>query len=200
MPSPFFVPPVLTHSLSGFPKPLSSHHNPARSFRAFQMSHHAFSSLDKIEWLHDPIVVSGRVQHGFRRGSRDLGFPTANLPGFLLDGVHQAQRDGVYFGFARVPKFGPDIVKMVANLGNNITFGDVKERVLEAHLISNLFNEDFYREEMRLCIIGFMRPELKFDSLDELISHIKNDVSVSEAALDLPKAQQFQSHISLISP
>lgn len=157
---------------------------------------HQFSSVEAIEWFTDPVTVSGTVQKGFGRGSKDLGTPTANLPGKLLDGMLEADRDGVYLGFGRVPKYGDKIVKMVANLGRNITYGDVKERVLEAYLMSE-FEEDFYGEEMRLCIIGYMRPELKFDSLDELMKHIRTDVDVAKAALDLQKALPFRTHSSL---
>lgn len=164
------------------------------------MAGNEFSSIDHIDWLPAPIYVSGIVQRGFGRGSRDLGTPTANLPGSLLDNVPQAHRDGVYLGFGRVPKYGTQVAKMVANLGRNITYGDVEERVLEAYLMSDLFNEDFYGEEMRLCIIGFMRPELKFGSLDELVAHIKNDVNISRAALDLPKALPFRTYPPLVSP
>lgn len=163
-----------------------------------QMVGHKFSSIAAIEWFDAPIAVSGKVQRGFGRGSRDLGTPTANLPGTLLEGVSLADRDGVYLGFGCVPKFGPKVVKMVANIGRNITYGDVEKRVLEAYLMSDHFDKEFYGEEMRLCIIGFMRPELKFDSLDELISHIRKDVEVSKAALDLPIAAKFQTHESLI--
>lgn len=157
------------------------------------------SAVENIEWLKHPIVVSGTVQRGFGRGSRDLGTPTANLPGNLLDRVSEAERDGVYVGFGRVPKYGSKVVKMVANLGRNVTYDDVKERVLEAHLMSGDFDEEFYGEEMRLCIIGFMRPEWKFNSIEELIKHINNDVKVAKAALDLPKATPFRTHSSLIA-
>lgn len=158
---------------------------------------HKLCTLNDIDWLETPVAVKGKVQRGFGRGSRDLGTPTANLPGALLDGVAQTNRDGVYFGFGRVPKYGKNAVKMVANLGRNITYGDVKERILEAYLMSNDFDEEFYGEEMRLCIIGYLRPEFNFDSINDLITHIQNDVSVASAALDLPEAQPFRVHNSL---
>ncbi|KAI0566541.1 Riboflavin kinase [Gracilaria domingensis] len=157
-----------------------------------------FSSVQAIEWLAKPIAVSGLVQHGFGRGSRSLGTPTANLPGSLLREVTNASRDGVYLGFGRVPKFGDAVVKMVASIGHNITFGDVTERVLEAHLMSDIFESDFYGEEMRLCIVAFMRPELKFNSLQQLMDHIRNDISVANQALDLPQAQPYRIHPLLL--
>lgn len=156
------------------------------------------SSVATIDWLSEPIAVRGEVQRGFGRGSRDLGTPTANLPGTLLEGMSSADRNGVYLGFGHVPKYGTAPVKMVANIGHNITYGDVRERVLEAYLITDHFPVEFYDEEMRLCIIGFMRPEWKFNSLDELILHIRNDVAVASAALDLAQAQAYGWHKSLI--
>lgn len=161
-------------------------------------SHFKFSSVQAVQWLQKPITVRGIVQHGFGRGSRDLGTPTANLPGSLLDGIPEATRDGVYLGFGRVPKYGDKVVKMVANLGRNITYSDVTDRVLEAYLMADIFDPEFYGEEMRLCIIGFMRPELKFDSVQQLIEHIQNDIKVAEAALDLPRTKVFRTHASLV--
>lgn len=155
------------------------------------------SSVDRIEWLPQPIIVSGKVQRGFGRGSRDLGTPTANLPGSLLHDIPHANRDGVYLGFGCVPKFGNTIVKMVASLGHNITYDDVTDRVLEAYLMSDIFDPEFYGEEMKLCIIGYLRPEWRFNSFEELIKHINNDVEVSKKALDLPQALLFNNHASL---
>lgn len=155
------------------------------------------SSVAAIEWLKQPIAVRGKVQRGFGRGSRDLGTPTANLPGHLVQGCAEAERDGVYLGFGRVPKYGDQVVKMVANLGRNVTYGDVKERVLEAYLLSDEFDEEFYGEEMRLCLLGFMRPERKFNSIEELMKHINNDVEVAREALDVPEAMPFRKHTSL---
>lgn len=158
------------------------------------MADFPLSTVDKIEWFNEPFVVSGAVQRGFGRGSRDLGTPTANLPGTLLKDVAKADRDGVYLGYGCVPGVSKTIVKMVANLGRNITYDDVTERVFEAYLMTDIFPEEFYGEEMKLCIIGFMRPEWKFNSIEQLIEHINNDVAVAKKALDLPQAQTHAEH------
>lgn len=45
---------------------------------------------------------------------------------------------------------------------------------------------DFYGAEMRLMMCAFLRPQLKFDSFDELITAITDDVSFGIKALDTP--------------
>lgn len=152
------------------------------------------SDASTVEWLNEPIQVKGAVQRGFGRGSRDLGTPTANLPGKLLNGVGGSERDGVYVGFGQVPKHQKGAVKMVANLGRNITYGDVKERVLEAYLMEGKeeLPEEFYGDEMRLCIVGYLRPELKFEGLDQLMEAIHNDVRVAGEVLDRQEAMVYR--------
>lgn len=162
-----------------------------RAFLATSMR----SSAGAVEWLNAAVVVRGPVARGFGRGSRDLGTPTANLPGTLLDGMAATERNGVYVGFGMVPKYG-GVMKMVANIGMNVTYGDVENRVLEAFLMDDegRLAKEFYGEEMRLCLVGYLRPELKFDSVGELMENIQNDVSVAAAVLDAPEATPFKEH------
>jgi riboflavin kinase len=148
-------------------------------------------------WLAAPVAVRGRVQRGLGRGSRKLGTPTANLPGALLAGVSATARDGVYFGFGAVPALGGAPVGMVANVGRNATFGDVPARVLEAYLMDDALADEFYGEEMRLCIVGFLRAEVKFDGVGALAANIRNDVAVARALLGTPRAAPFARHHSL---
>jgi hypothetical protein len=42
---------------------------------------------------------------------------------------------------------------------------------------------DFYNETMRLALSGYLRPEMKFSSLADLIAAIKNDVANAKEAL-----------------
>lgn len=153
------------------------------------------SSTSTIDWLSSPVRVQGAVQRGFGRGSRKLGTPTANLPGSVLEGVSAASRDGVYVGFGSLPAHAPTPMKFVSNVGRNITFGDIEERVLEAFLMADdaRLPEEFYGSEMRLCILGYLRPEMKFGSLDELVVSIRNDVAVAKAVLDDAAVQRFRT-------
>ncbi|KAK9089459.1 hypothetical protein Scep_028541 [Stephania cephalantha] len=48
------------------------------------------------------------------------------------------------------------------------------------------FDEDFYGEDLRLAIVGYIRPEANFPSLEALIAKIHEDRQIAEKALDLP--------------
>jgi FAD synthase len=155
------------------------------------------SSASRVHWFASPVPLCGLVQRGFGRGSRDLGFPTANLPGSLLSGVDTTARDGVYVGFGVVPTQSRAPAKVVANVGRNQTFGDVPDRVLEAYVMDESLDGEFYGQEMRLVLVGFLRGEVKFDGIGPLIANIRNDVAVAEALLDDPLVAHFASHPSL---
>lgn len=159
---------------------------------------HLISNADDIEWMREPVLIRGKVQRGFGRGSRKLGTPTANLPGFLADGKVSTARDGVYIGFGFVPSLMDAPVEMVANIGRNITFDDVPERVLEAYLMDDTLAEEFYGAEMRLCIGGFLRPEVKFESMEALVANIRNDIAVTATLLSTPQAKRLSKFPPLL--
>lgn len=56
--------------------------------------------------------------------------------------------------------------------------------IVEAHLLDCRYVGDFYGEQIRLSLTGFIRPEQKFASLAELIAQIQNDIDVTRLALD----------------
>jgi hypothetical protein len=55
-------------------------------------------------------------------------------------------------------------------------------RIVEANLIDYQYkrsdDNDFYGVALRLSVIGFIRPEWKFSSLDELIAKINDDLRI----------------------
>jgi len=117
--------------------------------------------------------IDGRVATGDRRG-RTIGFPTANLG--LDDYLHPAF--GVYA--VRVSGDGPDdplggrTVDGVANIGLRPTVGGLVPR-LEAHLFDT--EVDLYGRHLRVALVDFIRPELKFAGLDELKAQIAADAN-----------------------
>lgn len=52
---------------------------------------------------------------------------------------------------------------------------------------------EFYGDEMRISIAAYLRPEIKFNSLQDLIDGIANDIRVAKAALDDPRAEAYRS-------
>ncbi len=117
-----------------------------------------------------PWEVEGHVLPGDQRG-RQLGFPTANLDleGYLLPkfGVY-AVRCMVESGADAAPVW----IDGVANLGLRPTIGDGKI-LLEAHLFD--FSGNLYGRLMRIQLVDFLRPEMRFDGLDALRGQIDAD-------------------------
>lgn len=120
-----------------------------------------------------PYFVSGQVIHGEARG-RVLGFPTANLSFDYREKLVPAE--GVYAATARLPA-GDGISTIVypaaVNIGRLPTFGGRTLR-LEAHLLD--FDQDIYDKEIRISFIEYLREDMKFDAVADLVSRIEQDV------------------------
>lgn len=141
-----------------------------------------------------PIRLAGAIVPGFGRGSRQLGVPTANLAPAPLEAQLRGLPAGVYFGWARVdPGAGaPDadaaVHKMVMNVGRRPTFDaqgvGVAELSVEVHIMHSYAAEEFYGRPMRVVALGFIRPEVKFSGLPELLARIHADIGLARAQLD----------------
>jgi riboflavin kinase/FMN adenylyltransferase len=109
-----------------------------------------------------PPEVEGIVVHGDHRG-RELGFPTANLDvpaGMLIP------PDGVYAGWTR------DRLTAIS-IGTNPQFDGVERRV-EAHLLD--FDGDLYDERLIVEVWGWIRGQMRFESVEALVEQIGADV------------------------
>ncbi|XP_052733709.1 profilin-1-like isoform X2 [Vigna angularis] len=109
----------------------------------------------------DLWYIGGPVVKGFGRGSKVLGIPTANLSTKGYSDLLSEHPAGVYFGWAGLSARG--VFKMVMSLGWNPYFNN-KEKTIEPWLLHD-FNEDFYGEELRLVIVGYIRPRPIFHPL-----------------------------------
>jgi riboflavin kinase / FMN adenylyltransferase len=127
---------------------------------------------DAAALLGFPWFVSGDVIHGEKRG-RDLGFPTANLrldPGCGL-------RHGIYA--VRVAVDGR-LYGGVASFGRRPTF-DNGAPLLEVFLFD--FSGDLYGKTIDVAFIGWIRPEEKFTSVDDLVTRMNEDSRQARAML-----------------
>ncbi|HSV28094.1 MAG TPA: bifunctional riboflavin kinase/FAD synthetase [Candidatus Omnitrophota bacterium] len=134
--------------------------------------------------------IEGRVEHGDARG-RTIGFPTANLH----LGEYQRPATGVYAVRAGIDHGGQTVWHDgVANFGRRPTF-DKTDELLEVHLIGHA--EDLYGRHLRVALVEFIRPELKFASVDDLKTRITADV---EAARVLLAARHFPDNPGPLVP
>ena len=111
-----------------------------------------------------PWFVSGQVVHGDKRG-RELGYPTANI---RLDPAC-ALRHGIYA--VRVG-IGEKRYDAVANFGRRPMF-DVGTVLLEVFLFD--FAGDLYGQTIDVAFIGWIRHELAFATVEELVRRMDDD-------------------------
>lgn len=112
--------------------------------------------------------IDGEVIHGDKRG-RDFGYPTANM---AVNGLH-LPRLGIYAVLVDVMT-GPErgSYKGVASLGVRPMFGENRPN-LESFIFD--FDADLYGQHLSVALVEFLRPEIKFDSLDALIAQMDQD-------------------------
>jgi riboflavin kinase / FMN adenylyltransferase len=128
--------------------------------------------VEAAELLGHPWFVSATVIHGEERG-RDLGYPTANLRLDPACGL----KHGIY-----AVRAGIDgrIHDGVASFGRRPTFDDGAP-LLEVHLFD--FAGDLYGSAIDVAFIGWIRTELRFDSVEALIAHMNEDSRLARAIL-----------------
>jgi riboflavin kinase len=168
--------------------------------------------LAKNYKLEKPIIMRAKVVRGFGRGSAQMGLPTANLDpeevakngNFSVENVPL----GVYFGYCRLlnttttdDEEEEEEEKKIAvlNVGRRPTFVDKKDYendvTIEVHCVEligdklafDLGRRQFYGETMEVECVGFVRPEMKFQAIDELVTRIKTDVGLSKNSLSRMK-------------
>ena len=120
--------------------------------------------------------IEGEVIRGDQRG-RDLGYPTANMS---ISGLHP-------------PKFGVYAVKVdvldgahkgtydgAASIGVRPMFG---ENVPNCETFIFDFKGDLYGATLSVALVDYLRPELKFDGLDALITQMDADCGTARKIL-----------------
>lgn len=120
--------------------------------------------------------IEGEVIHGEKRG-RELGYPTANMS---VEGLH-LPRLGVYAVKVDVltgPQAGGYIG--AASLGVRPMFGENRPN-LETFLFD--FAGDLYGQHLSVAFVDYLRPELKFDGLEALITQMEADCAKARAVL-----------------
>lgn len=157
-----------------------------------------------------PIKFASSIIPGYGRGSADLGIPTANIP--IADvPVLDALDTGIYYGLVSIlqtdkpsekktSEFQKDRVvdfqytnelseseigkpfPMVMSVGWNPFFNN-QSKSAEIHIIHK-FAQTFYGAGIKVMVLGYLRPEKNFTSLEALVDEIHNDIRVSEEKME----------------
>lgn len=157
-----------------------------------------------------PIKFASSIIPGYGRGSADLGIPTANIP--IADvPVLDALDTGIYYGLVQIlqtdkpsekktSEFQKDrvvdfqytnalsskeinaVLPMVMSVGWNPFFNN-DQKSAEIHIIHK-FAHTFYGASIKVMVLGYLRPEKNFTSLEALVDEIHNDIKVSEEKMD----------------
>ena len=121
---------------------------------------------DAAMLLGRPFSLQGEIQPG-RQVGRKLGFPTAN---FYPDPLQLLPRFGVY----AVRVLLEDQVLMgVTNIGIRPTFESGAMPNVETLILD--FDDRIYYEILRIELLHFLRPERRFERVEDLIAQIKDD-------------------------
>jgi riboflavin kinase/FMN adenylyltransferase len=135
-----------------------------------------------------PWEIEGRVEHGDARG-RQLGFPTANV----ALGDFMEPKLGVYAVMACDDSDDtPNWISGVANVGRRPTVGGTRVQ-LEVHLFD--FAADLYGKHLRVALMDFIRPEMKFNGLDALKAQIAADSLEARRLLTTYEGPQPGQHL-----
>ena len=119
-----------------------------------------------------PFSLTAPVLRGRGFGHTE-GVPTLNQV-FCTSGI--VPKSGVYA--TRVLLDGRRVVRGVSNVGTCPTFfGEAGDLRCETHLID--YSEDLYGKILTVEFCRYLRPEKKFDSVEELYEQIRRDVEIA---------------------
>lgn len=131
------------------------------------------------ELLGRAYYMEGIVVQGERLG-RELGYPTANI----ITDNELIPMMGVYTTRTTLQQ---ETHESVTNIGLKPTFGG-QQVIVETHIFD--FDRDIYGEQIRIEYLDFIRPEVKFQSVTELVEEIRNDCAIARKLIEKRKVQQ----------
>lgn len=128
--------------------------------------HNDIATADKL--LGYDFFFSGKVIHGDKLG-RKLGYPTANLK--INDEEKIVPGNGIYAVYAQ-PEGYTEKLKGMMSIGFRPTV-DGKKRVVEVNIFD--FDKEIYDQTLKVFVKKYLREEVKFNGLDELVKQIDQD-------------------------
>ena len=113
-----------------------------------------------------PFTIDGITVHGKRLGT-ELGFPTANL---AYPAGTALPPDGIYIAEARIAH---RCYAAILNQGNHPTTPEGSPTI-EAHLLAYA-GGDLYGKRLTLRYLHYLRPEIRFRTLEALKAQMNAD-------------------------
>lgn len=117
--------------------------------------------------LGEPFTIVQEIIHGKEVG-REMGFPTIN---FEAPENKILPPNGVY---ATKTVIDGKRYCSITNVGNRPTFDDGIARTVETNIFD--FNEDVYGKIAEVEFYKFVRPEKKFNSMEDLMKEIQGNI------------------------
>ncbi|QQU03246.1 bifunctional riboflavin kinase/FAD synthetase [Myroides odoratus] len=127
------------------------------------------------EFLGHAYHFSGKVIHGKKLG-RTLGFPTANFE--ISESYKMIPQNGIYVVESEIEG---EQVKGMMSIGINPTFVN-HPHTIEVNFLD--WSGDLYNKTLKVRILDRIRDEQKFNSLEELITCLKQDELATRAYFD----------------
>ena len=103
----------------------------------------AASTIERVVERIGPHRLRGAVVMGFQRGSKQLGWPTANLDPKAFEHTLDAETEGVYVGWAsigdpKLPEESRAVHKAVLSIGWNVRATIAPAALPQPALVSSL--------------------------------------------------------------
>ena len=144
----------------------------------------------------------------------------ANLPDEAIAPSASMLETGVHFGYARVlmgseqdreEERAQQALPMVMSIGWNPYYRNEKRTAVsypvsvdkcllkfavcgcdiqEVHIL-HIFKHDFYGCELRIVMLGYIRPEYNYTSVETLIQDIETDKAVTLTSLERPAYEKY---------
>lgn len=121
--------------------------------------------------LGQPYSIRGEVVHGRRLG-RTIGMPTTNL---IPASTKLLPPCGVYASKTRI---GDSYHLGVTNIGYKPTVGEEEYIGVETFIFD--YDNDLYGEIIEVELYDYIRPEMKFGSLEELTQRMSEDIILTK--------------------
>ena len=135
------------------------------------------------------LTIEGNIVRGFKRGSRQLGCPTANiemseinkfLTKDLVPGVYSAIGQFVEPSLDFLQGHPTNKYMCALTIGWNPVY-DNPEKTIEVYLMHDFGNpeNEFYGQKLKIELKSFVRAEALFPTFDDLILAIHCDVEAT---------------------